>query len=146
MEPTFKHELPLQIRFNDIDALGHVNNSIYFNFYDLGKAGYFQTVRKMPVDWQKSDIVVANLSANFFAPIFFNEEIAVRTTVTEIGNKSFHVFQQIVNTKTKQIKSDCTTIMVGFDLQHNAAKEISDEWKEAICRYEEKDLLRNHIK
>ena len=33
----FKHTLPVQLRFNDIDALGHVNNSIYFTFYDLGK-------------------------------------------------------------------------------------------------------------
>lgn len=142
MEPTFRHELPLQIRFNDIDALGHVNNSVYFNFYDLGKAGYFQTIRNMPIEWQKSDIVVANLSANFFAPVFFNEEIAVQTTVTEIGNKSFHVFQQIVNTKTRQIKSNCTTIMVGFDIKSNAAKEISEEWKEAIRMYEGKDLNR----
>ena len=41
----FKHTLPVQLRFNDIDALGHVNNSIYFTFYDLGKARYFEEVK-----------------------------------------------------------------------------------------------------
>ena len=35
--PAFRHTLPLQLRFNDIDLLGHVNNSVYFSFYDLGK-------------------------------------------------------------------------------------------------------------
>ena len=34
--PAFRHTLPLQLRFNDIDLLGHVNNSVYFSFYDLG--------------------------------------------------------------------------------------------------------------
>ena len=31
----FKHSVPVQLRFNDADALGHVNNSVYFTFYDL---------------------------------------------------------------------------------------------------------------
>ena len=31
----FRHTLPLQIRFNDVDTLGHVNNTVYFSFYDL---------------------------------------------------------------------------------------------------------------
>ena len=35
--PAFRHTLPLQLRFNDIDLLGHVNNSVYFSFYDAGK-------------------------------------------------------------------------------------------------------------
>ena len=38
----FKHSVPVQLRFNDADALGHVNNSVYFTFYDLGKTEYFK--------------------------------------------------------------------------------------------------------
>lgn len=41
----FKHSVPVQLRFNDADALGHVNNSVYFTFYDLGKTEYFKAVR-----------------------------------------------------------------------------------------------------
>lgn len=38
----FRTVLPLQIRFNDIDLLGHVNNEMYFAYMDLGKMRYFQ--------------------------------------------------------------------------------------------------------
>lgn len=31
-EMTFKHVLPVQIRFNDVDQYGHMNNSSYFHF------------------------------------------------------------------------------------------------------------------
>ena len=31
----FHNVVPLQIRFNDVDKFGHVNNTIYFQFYDL---------------------------------------------------------------------------------------------------------------
>ena len=42
MELTYNHRVPVQLRFNDADALGHINNSVYFSFYDLGKTEYFK--------------------------------------------------------------------------------------------------------
>ena len=34
----FRHVLPIQIRFNDVDKFGHVNNTVYFQFYDTATA------------------------------------------------------------------------------------------------------------
>ena len=84
--PAFRHTLPLQLRFNDIDLLGHVNNSVYFSFYDLGKARYFETVKAQNIDWKKADVVVANVNADFLSPIYPGEPIAVQTCTVEIGN------------------------------------------------------------
>lgn len=136
MEQTFKHTLPLQIRFNDIDMLGHLNNSVYFNFFDLGKSYYFEAVKGCRIDWRSADIVIANLNTDFLIPVFFNEAIVVQTAVTEIGNKSLRMTQRIINPDTQQIKCVCTTIMVGFDVKTSTAKQISDEWKTAIMAYE----------
>ena len=36
-EIKFNHTLPIQLRFNDVDKFGHVNNTVYFSFYDLSK-------------------------------------------------------------------------------------------------------------
>ena len=140
--PTFRHTLPLQLRFNDVDLLGHVNNSIYFSFYDLGKARYFEAVKTQNIDWKKADVVVANVNADFVSPIYPSETIAVQTCTTEIGNRSFKLLQQIVNTQTGQIKGICRTVMVGFDIGTGSAAPISDEWKEAICQFEGKDLRK----
>ena len=35
------HTLPLQLRFNDVDMMGHVNNAVIMEFFDLGKSHYF---------------------------------------------------------------------------------------------------------
>ena len=43
-EMTFKHVLPVQIRFNDVDQYGHMNNSSYFSLYDLAKTSYLRDV------------------------------------------------------------------------------------------------------
>ena len=48
----FRHVLPIQIRFNDVDKFGHVNNTVYFQFYDTAKTDYIATVCK-DVDWEQ---------------------------------------------------------------------------------------------
>ena len=140
--PTFHHSYPLQISFNDIDSLGHVNNSVYFTFYDLGKSRYFEAVKNTSIDWRNADVVIANVNADFLSPIYSYEQISVETCCTEIGNRSFRIMQRIINTETGEIKGVCRTIMVGFDVAAGVSAPISDEWKEAICRFENADLCK----
>ena len=132
----FKHAIPVQLRFNDTDALGHINNSVYFSFYDLGKSEYFKAVRGRKVEAKDIDIVVAHVEVDFLAPVFLSDEIEVRTTVSDIGNKSFALAQCIAETATGKVKCFCKTIMVGFDFNTQASIPISDEWRQAISEYE----------
>ena len=56
----FRNVVPLQIRFNDVDKFGHVNNTIYFQFYDSGKTDYVSTVCKS-FDWNQYAIFVVKI-------------------------------------------------------------------------------------
>ena len=38
----FRHTMPVQIRFSDVDQFGHMNNSVYFSLYDLAKTTYIK--------------------------------------------------------------------------------------------------------
>lgn len=140
-EIQYKHSVPVQLRFNDIDSLGHVNNSIYFSFYDLGKIRYFSTVRPEMKEIRDIDLVVANVNANFLMPIFLQENVSVQTTTISIGNKSVKLTQRIVN-DSGDIKAVCETILVGFDFKSGETKLISDEWRRAIEAYEGRTYAR----
>lgn len=66
----YYHSLPIQIRFNDVDRYGHVNNNSYFAYYDLGKEEYLRNVLKM--DYRNSDVVpvIANINADLYCLYF----------------------------------------------------------------------------
>lgn len=140
-EIQFSHTLPIQLRFNDVDKFGHVNNTVYFSFYDLGKTEYFASVCP-DVDWEKDAIVVVHIEADFLAQIYGSDHIAVQTAVTEIGTKSFRLAQRVIDTESGEVKCVCTSVMVAFDLHRHESKPLTDEWVEAICRYEGKDLRK----
>ena len=133
---TFKHTIPIQLRFNDFDALGHVNNSVYFSFYDLGKTDYFRNVIPEMTTDQHVGVVIANIQVNFLLPVYPQENVAVQTAVTEIGHKSFKLLQQLIDLDTNEVKCICNTVMVGFDAQAKTTRPISDEWRKAINQYE----------
>ena len=131
----FHHVLPLQIRFNDVDKFGHVNNTVYFQFYDTAKTDYIASVCK-GVDWERLAIVVVKIDAEFVAQIKANDHIASRTRVVKIGNKSFHLEQDVIDVDTQEVKSRCFSIMVLYDLEHQQTIPIPDEWRHAISIYD----------
>lgn len=131
----FHHVMPLQIRFNDVDKFGHVNNTVYFQFYDTAKTEYFASVCK-GVDWERVAIVVVKIEAEFVAQVKAGCRIAGRTRAVKMGNKSFHLEQEVFDTDTQEVKSRCFSVMVLYDLEHQQPMAFPDEWRRAICSYD----------
>ncbi len=134
-----RHTMPVQIRFSDVDSFGHMNNSVYFSLYDLAKTTYLKEVLGT-ADWDKLAIVVANINASFYLPVFFSDKLVIETAVVHLGNKSFTLLQRAVTTDSHEVKCECRTVMVGYDLRTKEPQPIAKKYKEAICRYEGKTL------
>jgi len=136
----FHHKTDIQIRFNDVDCFGHVNNNAYFAYYDLGKEEYLTEV--LSEDFRTSSVVpvVANINADFFQPILFGDKIQVETAIIHIGNKSFTLLQQAVNKATKALICQCTSIMVCIDSKTGQPQEMPEEYRRDILAYEEGNL------
>ncbi|MBP5423555.1 MAG: acyl-CoA thioesterase [Paludibacteraceae bacterium] len=135
-EVKFNHQEPIQIRFNDVDVLGHVNNGIQLNYFDYGKVKYFQTLKQKQIDWHDSELVIVNLNVDFCCPIFMGDDIVVKTKVCSIGKKSLKLLQVLYDEKSKQVKSICHCVMCGFDVKTSTSVLISDEWKQLIRSFE----------
>ncbi len=134
---TFKASLPIQIRFNDIDALGHINNNSYFSYFDLGKTDYFETIKGSSIiDWTDGLIVIARIEIDFFSPIYYRETIAVDSKVISLGDKSGVFLQQIRNTKNGEIKCRCKSIFVAYNADTQSSMHIPEIWRNAISEYE----------
>ena len=88
-EISFRHIIPIQIRFSDVDQFGHMNNSVYFSLYDLAKTSYFRDVFGEH-DWRKFAVVVANINADFLAPVFFFGRPGDRDNGGASGQQEFY--------------------------------------------------------
>ena len=48
VEGEFAYEHPIEIRFVDTDAFGHVNNAVYLSYFEAARAGYYAAVTGIP--------------------------------------------------------------------------------------------------
>ncbi len=136
----FHHIVDLQVRFNDIDMIGHVNNSIYLQYMDLGKTSYFEAVMPRGVNWRHINVVIVNINCDFFSPAYINEPLAVVTRAVAISERSFRMEQRVINRSTGEVKCMCHTVMAGFDPKTATGAPIDPEWVEALEAFEERSL------
>ena len=134
MEKKFMHKIPVQLRFNDIDILGHLNNTVYFSFFDTGKAYYFRHILGERLDWKKVETVIANIDCAYVAPIYFGENIDVLTRCVSIHEKSFRLQQVLVEARTGEVKAVAETVMVSYDPAGKKSIEMPAHYREALTR------------
>ena len=116
-----------------------MNNSSYFSIYDLAKTSYMRDVFG-DKNWRDLGIVVANINADFLAPVFFSDDLYIETTVIHLGHKSFTLLQRAINKASGVLKCQCRTVMVGYDMATKEPVELPDSFKKTICEYEGKTL------
>lgn len=134
-EINFHHRMGVQIRFNDIDMFGHLNNSVYIQFFDMGKYAYFRQFMTDTFGSEPTAPVVANINCDFLEPAKIDERLEVLTAITEIADSSM-VLQQRIISSTGHVKCTARTIMVNIDLATGRPTTVSDEWRKKITDYE----------
>lgn len=135
---VFRMSIPVQIRFNDIDPFGHVNNATYQEYFDLGRVHYFKQVFDGHLFTKELALVIASIKTDFLIPVLLHDHIEVRTKVHEIGNKSLKMLQHVVDTNTGQIKTTCMSVMVCFRKDGSHQTEVIPEvWRQKFNQIEE---------
>ena len=103
-------ETKIQMRFADVDMLGHVNNVNQQHYFDLGKSDFFRRVLGMKPVWKSEGLIMVSTRTDYRGQIRMEDPIVVTTCVDRIGHKSFTLRQQIVDTRTREVRTECTTV------------------------------------
>lgn len=133
----FACDLPIQVRFNDVDILGHVNNSIYQQYFDLGRVSYFRQMPDPKPDWHGITVVIAHLDIDFFDSITATDAVSVCTRVISMGGRSFRMEQLLYKQDGRQtVCARCEAIMSGYDAASKCSAPLPESWKAKIREIE----------
>lgn len=132
----FHLSTPVQQRFNDLDSFGHVNNSAYMQYNDLGKIDYFSRVLGDLFTPRAESLVIVNINCQFYHETRLGEPVAVLTRADCIGERSIILEQRVVNTGSGQVKTIARVVMAGFNIAQDCGMPIPDSWRAAISDFE----------
>ncbi len=113
------HEIVVPIRWGDMDAMGHVNNTIYFRYMEIARLDWFFGMG-LPIDPKGEGPVIVNAFCNFIRQFEFPGNVLVRTYVGAMGNTSFDTFHEMLRTDdpaTVYANGGATIVWVDFPKQ-----------------------------
>jgi len=129
------HITAIQIRFNDLDIVKHVNNAVYQEYFDIAKTSLFNDTFGESIDWKTKGLVLAHIEIDYYQPTFFDDDIIIESKITKVGNKSFDLIQVIRKRNTKGeegVKCIGKSIMVAYHYEKSYSINLPKEWTKLI--------------
>jgi len=134
----YKQKTKIQLRFKDIDKLGHVNNANFITYFELARVDYFNAVadKGVKIDWVNEGVILAKIEMEYKQPIFLEDEIYCYTWVSRMGSKSFDMSCSIVRVANgvEVEAAKGLAIVVCFNYKTNQSISIPDMWKEKMLQ------------
>ena len=124
---------PIEVRFRDLDALGHVNNAVFLTYLESARVRWCQSCNFIQKDIENFSIIQARTEVDYLLPVKFDTSIELKLWVSHIGTKSFTVSYLIENDQNQYLKAK--TVLVWFDYSTQKSIPIPQNHKTTLQNY-----------
>jgi acyl-CoA thioester hydrolase len=114
-EKKLMHVERIPIRWGDMDAMGHVNNTVYFRYMEQTRISWFDALVPAAEAWTDTGIVIANASCNFKLALTYPGTVEVRLTIDPPGGSSVATFYELMMGDT--LYADGAAVVVFIDMK-----------------------------
>ena len=122
-------------RFRDLDAMGHVNNSVYFTYFEEGRKYFFhhimqsKSIRDFP-------FIIAHAACDYLKPVLLSDPLSLEMQVSEMGDKSFTLTYRLIHREDPSVVfARGLTVQVSYDYQDNRTVTIPRDLRTKLGRY-----------
>ena len=138
----FKHKIDIQVRFSDIDGFKHINNSVFFQYFDVGRVHYFQDALDIRFNNDdKESLVVVSTKTDYNRPAHLWDKLSVYSKVYKLGGKSLRMVQWIVRNDEENPLVTIDSVLSGFVPETEQSIVIPDKWRNLLNEFEKGALL-----
>ena len=113
------HAQQMPIRWGDMDAMGHVNNTVYFRYLETARIDWFRTIGCV-IDPGGEGALIVNAFCNFHKQLEYPGDIVVKMYASDLGRSSFEswaTIERLDDPGTVYASGGATTVWVDFPKQ-----------------------------
>lgn len=138
----FPLKISIEVAWTDMDAYAHVNNSVYFKYFDQGRMKYFDAIDFQTLFPNLNIAAVLNMAnCHFITQLKYPDIITLGTRVKELTIEKLTMEQFITSPKTGLVAFGLSELTL-FDFETQKSINISEELIIAIQRLEGKQLFK----
>lgn len=140
----FIYRQPIEVRFNDTDALGHVNNAVYLSYFEMGRSGYYVLLMGVPFgrdpDADRYTTVISEATVHYRTPAFYGEPLIVECRVGWVTRSAFGLEYRVLSEGSAfapaRHVADGTTVHVRWDIAAGRVTRLPADFRGRVEAFE----------
>lgn len=133
----FRFSIEEEVRFRDLDALGHVNNAVYLTYFEQARLAYFQHLGwTWPPRAEEWFFILAEARCTYRSPARLGERLRIAVGVVDVGRSSFRMGYQITEMLSGRLVAEGETVQVAYDYQQRRPVPLSEDVRRRLAEFE----------
>ncbi len=134
----FEVVVTMPVAWGDMDAFQHVNNIVYFRYFEDARIAYFERTGIAGLSGRPCGIgpILASTSCQYKAPLLYPDEVRIGARVTSVGEHSFEMEYRIVSVAAHAIAAEGVGVVVAYDYDAERKATIPPAWRTALSSVE----------
>jgi acyl-CoA thioester hydrolase len=130
------------VRWGDMDSLGHVNNTLYLQYFETARIEYLVRLGMDPPGpmWQECGLILASVGCRFKAPVTYPDMLSVGTRVAALGDDRVLMEHAAFSHKLDRLAAEGDAVVVSYDYVAGRRTSLQPAVREAILALEKRDL------
>jgi acyl-CoA thioester hydrolase len=131
----FRVAAPIEIRFRDVDAMGHVNNAVFLTYFEVARGHYFKALGESELP-RLATYVVARAEIDYRSPATLDDEAVCHVRVASFGRRSFAMEYLLVDRRSGRTIATGRTVQAMVEAGSGATRPLDEATREAVRRFE----------
>jgi acyl-CoA thioester hydrolase len=132
----FPTRVEIPVAWGEMDALGHVNNAVFFRYFESARIEYFRQLNGDGIDSGPFSPILAQTECNYLRPVHFPDNLVAEARVSRVGSSSLTMEYRLTSTKQDAVVAEGKAVVVNVERQTGKAQPLSPVVKDRIKAHE----------
>jgi acyl-CoA thioester hydrolase len=127
--------MDMEVRFRDLDAMGHVNNSVFFTYFEEGRKNFSHQVFHFS-DPSEFRFIMAHIQCDFIKPVKLSDQLTLQMWVASIGSKSFGFKYKLTDrSDPSMVYATGESVQVCYDYGQETSIRVPEDMRAKLSIY-----------
>jgi acyl-CoA thioester hydrolase len=125
------------VRWGDLDVLGHVNNTVFFRYFESARIAYLDRIRFWPKSGSEgTGPILASTQCRFRRPLRYPDRLKIGVRVVALGDDRFTMDYALWSESQATIAALGESVIVAFDYGEGRKASLPEATRQALTTLE----------
>jgi len=123
---TYPVVIEIPVAWGEMDAFGHVNNAVYFRYFETARSVYFEQSGMFQLMKETGEgPILAAINCRFKVPVVYPDKLLVGVRVVSVEDDRYTINHRVVSTQHNRVAAEGDGLIVNYDYRAGKKMRLS---------------------